>query len=190
MEGLDISDPMLSRARERRPDLTLHHCDMTRFDLESRFDAVLCLNSTLALVGSHELMVATIQCAARHLNPSGPGVLILDLPNHMVEIPAENGRSSTERFVNDDCEGEQLEVKFESNHLGDLWVTEWTGTVDNWETVLFREQFAELVFDVARVEQEFERCGFLVEALLGSRDGEPFNEEHSWRRLYVLRQQA
>lgn len=70
-EGLEISEPMLERARRRVPGVPLHAGDMRDFDLGRRFDAVTCLFASIGYAGSPEGVDATLACLARHLTPGG-----------------------------------------------------------------------------------------------------------------------
>jgi SAM-dependent methyltransferase len=69
VEGLD--EELLSIARERLPDVPLHAGDMTAFDLGKRFDAVVCLFSSIGYVGTIEGLHAAVECLARHTKPGG-----------------------------------------------------------------------------------------------------------------------
>ena len=74
--GLDLDEGLLAVARERLPDIPLHHADMTSFDLGRRFDAVTCLFSAIGYAGTEEKLRAAIGAMARHLEPGG--VLIVE----------------------------------------------------------------------------------------------------------------
>ena len=71
VEGLDLNPGMLAVARERSPDVAFHEADMADFSLESRFDAITCLFSSIAYVKTLERMRSAIACMRRHLNPGG-----------------------------------------------------------------------------------------------------------------------
>ncbi|MDJ0496938.1 MAG: methyltransferase domain-containing protein [Acidimicrobiia bacterium] len=76
VEGLDVSESMLTVAHRRLPAATFHLADMTEFDLEKTYDAVVCLFSSVAYVTSLADLGSMMRCAARHLNPGG--VLIIE----------------------------------------------------------------------------------------------------------------
>ncbi len=69
--GVDIDPALIEIARERNPDIDIHHADMTDFDLEQRFDAVTCLFSSIGYVRTEERLHAAIAAMARHLNFGG-----------------------------------------------------------------------------------------------------------------------
>jgi SAM-dependent methyltransferase len=70
-EGVDISPELLAIAAERVPDAVLHEADMTSFSLGRRFDAVVCLFSSIGYVGTPERLDAAIGAMASHLAPGG-----------------------------------------------------------------------------------------------------------------------
>lgn len=73
--GLDRSRAMLERARSKLPGVEMFECDMTGFDLDRTFDAVVCLFSSIAYVQTLEALNSTMASFARHLNPGGVVVL-------------------------------------------------------------------------------------------------------------------
>ena len=70
-EGVDISPELLAIARERVSDAALHEADMTSFSLGRRFDAVVCLFSSIGYVGTLDRLDAAISAMAAHLEPGG-----------------------------------------------------------------------------------------------------------------------
>lgn len=73
--GLDRSPAMLERAIDKLPGVEMVEGDMTGFDLGRRFDAVVCLFSSIAYVQTLEGLSSTMASFARHLNPGGVVVL-------------------------------------------------------------------------------------------------------------------
>jgi SAM-dependent methyltransferase len=74
--GIDIAAEQLAIARERLPGVPLHEADMVSFDLGCRFDAVICLFSSIGYVGSIDRLHAAVAAMAAHLEPGG--VLIVE----------------------------------------------------------------------------------------------------------------
>lgn len=70
-EGLDLDEGLLAVARERLPELALHHGDMISFDLGRRFDAVTCLFSAIGYAVTQDRLRAAIAAMAGHLEPGG-----------------------------------------------------------------------------------------------------------------------
>jgi SAM-dependent methyltransferase len=71
VEGLDLDEGLLAVAQERLGDVPLHAADMTSFSLGRTFDAVTCLFSSIAYVGTIERLHAAIATMAAHLNSGG-----------------------------------------------------------------------------------------------------------------------
>ena len=76
VSGLDIAESMLAVARQRMPGTTFHVGDMIDFDLGERFDAVVCMFSSVAYVTKLDDLAAMIGSCGRHLNPGG--VLVIE----------------------------------------------------------------------------------------------------------------
>ncbi len=76
VEGLDVSEAMLAIARTRLPDVPFHHGDMSAFHLGRTFDAVTCLFSAVAHLGTVRRLNAAIECMARHVKAGG--VLVVE----------------------------------------------------------------------------------------------------------------
>ena len=69
--GVDLDEGMLAIARERCPDVPLHVGDMADFDLGRRFDAVVCLFSSIGYAATEARLHQTATNVARHLEPGG-----------------------------------------------------------------------------------------------------------------------
>jgi SAM-dependent methyltransferase len=76
VEGLDLDPEMLAVARERLPNVPLHEGDMADFDLGKRFDAVVCMFSSIGYVRTAERLRSAVASMARHLEPGG--VLVVE----------------------------------------------------------------------------------------------------------------
>jgi SAM-dependent methyltransferase len=76
VEGLDLDPELLAIARERLPGVTLHHGDMVDFDLGRRFDAVVCLFSSIGYAKTVENLERALRTMANHLEPGG--VLVVE----------------------------------------------------------------------------------------------------------------
>src|SRR3954447_5484559 len=60
LEGLDLDPEMLAIARERLPDVAFHEGDLVEFDLDRRFDAVVCMFSSIGYVRTEERLRSAI----------------------------------------------------------------------------------------------------------------------------------
>jgi SAM-dependent methyltransferase len=76
VEGLDLDEQLLAIARQRNPEVPLHHADMVAFALGRTFDVVTCLFSSIGYVKTLANLSRAIQCMAQHLLPGG--VLLIE----------------------------------------------------------------------------------------------------------------
>ena len=65
VEGLDLDPDMLAVARERLPGAAFHQGDMSSFDLDQRFDAVVCMFSSIGYVKTEEWLRDAIAARSR-----------------------------------------------------------------------------------------------------------------------------
>ena len=76
VQGLDLNEELIKVAQRRCPDVKFHHKDMTDFSLEQKFDAVVCLFSSIGYVCTVENLNKAIKCMVDHLTPGG--ILVLE----------------------------------------------------------------------------------------------------------------
>ncbi|RDC66112.1 class I SAM-dependent DNA methyltransferase [Adhaeribacter pallidiroseus] len=69
--GLDLDTNLLEVAQKRCPEVPFYHGDMTNFKLDTTFDAVVCLFSSIAYVRTIENLNNTLKQMAEHVNPGG-----------------------------------------------------------------------------------------------------------------------
>ncbi len=75
VEGMDLSEDLLNVARQRLPDVPLHHGDMIDFALGKQFDAITCLFSAIGHVMTVENLNKTLRCMSAHLAPGGVALI-------------------------------------------------------------------------------------------------------------------
>ena len=71
VEGLDLDPRMLAVARQKLPDVPFHQADLVDFELDRRFDAVLCLGSSIGYVETADRLRRAVATLARHTLPGG-----------------------------------------------------------------------------------------------------------------------
>jgi len=71
VEGVDISPEMLKIAQQKLPNIALHQGDIAEFDLNKRFDVVICIFDTINHLLTLKLWDNTFRMAAAHLNDGG-----------------------------------------------------------------------------------------------------------------------
>lgn len=74
--GVDIDPAMLAEARAHLPGVALVEADMRGLMVGRRFDAVVCLFSSIGYMASTEELATAVAAMAAHLSPGG--VLIVD----------------------------------------------------------------------------------------------------------------
>jgi len=71
IEGLDLDPAMIAIAQARNPGTRFHHGNMIDFDLGRRFDAVVCLFSSIGYTRTADRLQQAIATMARHVLPGG-----------------------------------------------------------------------------------------------------------------------
>ncbi|MEP6708856.1 MAG: class I SAM-dependent methyltransferase [Verrucomicrobiota bacterium] len=71
VEGLDLSAELLRTARKRCPRVPFHQANMVNFDLDRRFDVIICLFGSIGYVKTIDNLEQAISSMARHLKPGG-----------------------------------------------------------------------------------------------------------------------
>jgi SAM-dependent methyltransferase len=73
--GIDLDASLLEVARTKCPDAVLQQADMKTFRLGRRFDAVICMFSTIAYATTEEGLRSSVARIADHLAPGGVVVI-------------------------------------------------------------------------------------------------------------------
>ncbi len=84
--GLDASQPMLDIAARKVPQARLFREDMTRFDLDETFDAVLCVFDSINHLPSFADWERVFDGAAAHLDESGVFVFDVNTERKLAEF--------------------------------------------------------------------------------------------------------
>lgn len=71
VDGIDVAPEFVQQARETHPDGSFWTADMVDFDLDRRYDVVLCLFSAIGYVLTLENVRRTLRSFCRHLQPEG-----------------------------------------------------------------------------------------------------------------------
>ena len=71
VDGIDIEPGFIEIASRKNPSGDFSVADMARFSLPRKYDAILCLFSSIAYVETIEKLAATAECFANHLEPGG-----------------------------------------------------------------------------------------------------------------------
>ena len=104
VDGLDLDRALLSVARRKHPGGRFFEEDMTGFALERRYDAVICLFSSIAYVVTLERVRRTLECFRRHLDAGG---VVLVEPWFAPGV-MEHGRTARNSGTHGDVDVERL----------------------------------------------------------------------------------
>ena len=69
--GIDSSEQMLAEARRQVKGVEFRCANMVDFDLNRRFDVIICLFSSIGYVGSYPTLAKTLRNFAKHLKEGG-----------------------------------------------------------------------------------------------------------------------
>lgn len=89
VSGLDLSRDMLNLAKEKFPGIQFHLGNLINFELNSTFDALICLYGSIGFVKTVDNLKAAMKCIARHLKLNGialitPWSTVEDFQNMLV----------------------------------------------------------------------------------------------------------
>ncbi|MGQ0648425.1 MAG: class I SAM-dependent methyltransferase [Gemmatimonadaceae bacterium] len=71
VDGLDLNPEFLRLARQKHPAGQVHVADMTAFALARRYDALICMSSSIGYVRTLAVLERTLRCFRQHLAPAG-----------------------------------------------------------------------------------------------------------------------
>jgi ubiquinone/menaquinone biosynthesis C-methylase UbiE len=71
VDGIDINDEFLLLARRKHPAGRFVSADMTNFILDRKYDAVICMFSSIGYVRTLDGLKSALDCFQRHLAPGG-----------------------------------------------------------------------------------------------------------------------
>lgn len=71
VEGIDLDSEMLAAARKKHANIRFHQGDMLDFSLRRKFDAIVCLFSSIGYVKTKSSLHKAIKNMSKHLLPGG-----------------------------------------------------------------------------------------------------------------------
>jgi len=181
VEGLEISEVMIDVLRLKAPDIKVHQGDIRHFALDKRYEAILAFSSVLIMVNTHQEIRQCLECAYEHLQAEG--LLLLELPNHPVEIALSN--NSQEVHSSD---GDGTIVVIQSRVEDQQWAETWhifrqSESGFSQEKVLCEE----FLYSPEILMQQLQEVGFDVIEEYGDLLGNRFDEASSWRRVLICK---
>ncbi len=183
IEGLEISEEMIAFMKKKNSDFTIHHGNIQNYQLNKQFDAILLLSSMLVLLDSHEAIEESLRCSYNHLPPKG--IFFLELPNHPVEI-RESNHCQEVHTSND----HKTIVVIQSHATEQFWREYWFIFRQEHETFSQETTICdELLYSPDTLQAQLQETGFEIIETYGDLFGAPFDENNSWRRVWVCQKQ-
>ena len=179
VEGLEISQGMIDLVRQKSPALRVHHGDLRDYSLGKQYEAILVLSSALVLVDDHAEVQQALRCARRHLQQGG--LLLLELPNHPVEVKNSNYTQEVHQ-----SEDHDTIVVIQSLLEDEYWREYWhiyrrQGQSFRHEEVICQE----FLYSPEVLYQDLSDIGFEIVETSGDLLGNVFDESSSWRRVVI-----
>lgn len=157
VEGLDIDEAMLAVARARCPDVPLHQADMVDFELDRRFDVILCLFSSIGFVRTRQRLNQAIATMARHLEPGG----VLFVEPWITPDAWEEGRLDAVYVDEPDLKVARINSTTREGNISRIHFHYLVGTHDGIEH--FNEEHELGLFPHETYREAFEQAGLHVE---------------------------
>jgi SAM-dependent methyltransferase len=164
--GIDVDPAMLREARRHLPETPLIEADMRNFDLAARFDAVICLFSSIGYMASTAELEHAIGAMARHLHADG--VLVVD---GWVRPDAWRGGGSThiEVAVNDEMKVARVGRSWREGDTTNLEMHHLIATLDSVEHLVDRHRLT--LFSPDEYHGAFHRAGLAVDVVESPMEG-------------------
>ena len=179
IEGLEISKVMIDVVGQRAPRLKVHLGDMRNYSINRQYDAILALSSVLVFVNNEQEIKHCLQRCYDHLESKG--ILLLELPNHSVEIGLSN--NSQEVYQSKD---QHTIVVIQSAVEGQDWNETWHIFRHNGEGLSHKKVVCqEFLYSPITLTAQLQEVGFDVIERHGDLLGNPFDESSSWRRVLI-----
>jgi SAM-dependent methyltransferase len=156
VEGLDLDEQLLAIARQRNPEVLLHHTDMVDFALGRTFDVVTCLFSSIGYVKTLDNLSRAIQCMAQHLTAGG--VLMIE-----PWFTPETWRPGTvhARFIDEsDLKIARINTSFVDGQLSSMDMHYLIGTPEGTEHYVERHELG--LFTTEEMRHALMTCGLEV----------------------------
>jgi SAM-dependent methyltransferase len=156
VEGLDLDEQLLAIARQRNPEVPLHHADMVDFALGRTFDVVTCLFSSIGYVKTLDNLSRAIQCMAQHLTAGG--VLMIE-----PWFTPETWRPGTvhARFIDEsDLKIARINTSFVDGQLSSMDMHYLIGTPEGTEHYVERHELG--LFTTEEMRHVLMTCGLEV----------------------------
>ena len=147
--------------------------------INGRYDAILALSSVLVFVANEQEIKQCLQRCYDHLESNG--ILLLELPNHSVEISKSNNSQEFHQ-----SEDHSTIVVIQSAVEGQDWNETWHVFRIDGEGLSHKEVGSqEYLYSPDTLAAQLQEAGFVITETYDDLLGTAFDESNSWRRVFV-----
>lgn len=157
-EGLDVSEAFLEVARARNPGVAFHLGTMAEFDLETTFDVVTCLFSSIGYLRTLDEVRGAAASFCRHLVPGGLALVEPWFRPDQWNVPSCHAVLVADR---PDLKIARLNTSLRDGRLSVFDLHYLVSTLEGTEHFVERHEMG--LFETAELVEAFEDAGFDVE---------------------------
>lgn len=183
LAGMDISPDMLDIARARLPGVQFIQGDISSFDLERRFDAIVCTYDVLNHLADFDRWISCFECACRHLAEGGLFIFDINTVGHLNRVAREQPQvhefDGTTAIIN------VSDVSAGERHIYEWGIRAFEHVVDD-QYRLYHSKIRELAVEIRQILEAMP-SGFELLDLADSAGGTP--DDESERAFFVYRRQ-
>lgn len=184
MTGVDVSEEMLSVARQRdnSPDILYLHQDMREFELYGTVDSIICLSDGMNYVLEPSEVMTVFKLVKNYLIPGGTFIFDINTEYKFKNILADNNFSASE---------DSAAYIWENYYDEEEKINEYSMTffIKDEETGLFerfQEEHYERAYSIDEITHMLTALGFEIKNIYGGYSGEEFND-FSERAVFVCK---
>jgi SAM-dependent methyltransferase len=180
LAGMDISPNMLDLARARLPGAEFTQGDISSFDLERRFDVIVCTYDVLNHLAEFNRWISCFACTCKHLTEGGLFIFDINTVGHLSKVAREKPQV---RDFDGNTAIINVSAEERSVYVWDVRIFE--RAVNN-HYRLYHSQFRELAVEIRQILEAMP-SGFELLNLADSAGGTP--DDESERAFFVYRRQ-
>lgn len=177
IDGLDLSDDMLTLAQQKLPASQFFHGDMSHFDLSKEYDGIYCVYDSINHVTAQSGWGAIFESAASHLVSGGYFIFDMNTLGRLQKISREPAYAH--EFDNNYL---FMKIHDQGKHIFDFDIRIFEQiTADNYQ--LHQETIPETAYTLDVVISTLKRQFYVLETILT--DGSPATDDAD-ERVYMV----
>src|ERR1017187_2521542 len=126
IEGIDINEKFIKIASLKNLNSSYTVADMTKFNLNKRYDVIICLFGSIGYLRTFDNIVSALKCFNQHLNPNG---FVIIEPWFTVEN-SPNSRIDMTTYDKEDIKICRIAISYPENEFSILNFYYLLGTID------------------------------------------------------------